>query len=284
MSVRGDRGEVRRQARRRGWGMPVGYDHDGAVSNAYAVAICPTITFAGSDGKVASTSFSLLGEQALVEAAGGAAVSEVGAGWVDPEVAAEFPELRLHALTLAARSGRSPEELRERLRRLSDRFRGPQAVVMRQRPVPWAYRVFFRHIGLDPDDHRTPVEALALERLKAGGFRSRSLLDDALTIAVMETGVPVWALDSRSHRGRARPAPGRRAASTSARASTPPTFPVGPAAGGRRRGAGGRAVRRARARPRRRAGDDADDAVLGPGGRACRTSTSTRRCGPSPTS
>lgn len=104
-------------------------------------------------------------------------MSEVAAGWVDPEVAAEFPELRLHALTLAARSGRSPEELRERLRELSDRFRGAQAVVLRQRPVPWAYRVFFRHIGLDPDVDRTPVEALALERLKAGVFRSRSLLD-----------------------------------------------------------------------------------------------------------
>jgi DNA/RNA-binding domain of Phe-tRNA-synthetase-like protein len=123
-------------------------------------------------------------------------VSEVAGGWIDPEVAAEFPELRLHLLTLAARSGRSPESLRERLREMSDRFRGPQAVVLRQRPVPWAYRVFFRHIGLDPDEHRTPVEALALERLKAGGFKSRSLLDDALTVAVMETGVPVWALDA----------------------------------------------------------------------------------------
>jgi len=123
-------------------------------------------------------------------------MSDVAAGWVDPEVAEEFPELRLHALTLAARSGRSPGELRERLRVLSDRFRGPQAIALRQRPVPWAYRVFFRHIGLDPDEHRTPVEALVLERLKAGGFRSRSLLDDALTVAVMETGVPVWALDA----------------------------------------------------------------------------------------
>jgi DNA/RNA-binding domain of Phe-tRNA-synthetase-like protein len=123
------------------------------------------------------------------------------AGWIAPELAAEFPELRLHTLTFAARSGRSPAPLRERLRELSDRFRGPQAVVMRQQPVPWAYRVFFRHIGLDPDEHRTPVEALALERLKAGGFRSRSLLDDALTIAVMETGVPVWALDADSVTG-----------------------------------------------------------------------------------
>ena len=116
--------------------------------------------------------------------------------WIDPEVAAEFPELRLHARTLAACSGSSPPELRERLRVLSDRFRGAQAVVMRQQPVPWAYRVFFRHIGLDPDVARTPVEALALERLKTGGFMSRSVLDDALTIAVMETGVPVWALDA----------------------------------------------------------------------------------------
>ena len=123
-------------------------------------------------------------------------MSGVALGRIDPEVAAEFPELRLHVLGVAARSGRSPAELRERLRTLSVRFRGPQAVVMRQRPVPWAYRVFFRHIGLDPDEHRTPVEALALERLKAGGCRSRSLLDDALTVAVLETGVPVWALDS----------------------------------------------------------------------------------------
>jgi hypothetical protein len=67
VSVRGDRGEVRRQARRRGWGMPVGYDRDGAVSNAYAVAVCPTITFAARGGKVVSTSFSLLGEAALAK-------------------------------------------------------------------------------------------------------------------------------------------------------------------------------------------------------------------------
>jgi DNA/RNA-binding domain of Phe-tRNA-synthetase-like protein len=125
----------------------------------------------------------------------------VEAGWIDPVVAEEFPQLRLHLLTLAARSGRSPQELRERLRVMSDRFRGAQAVALRQRPVPWAYRVFLRHIGLDPDEHRTPVEALVLERLKAGGFRSRSLLDDALTVAVMETGVAVWALDAERVEG-----------------------------------------------------------------------------------
>jgi len=60
VSVRGDRKEVRRQTRERGWGMPVGYDHDGAVTNAYAVAICPTITFARRGGKVVSTTFGLV--------------------------------------------------------------------------------------------------------------------------------------------------------------------------------------------------------------------------------
>ncbi len=65
VSVRGDRGDVRRIVRERKWGMPVGYDHDGAVSNAYAVAVCPTITFARKGGKVDGTSFSLLEEAEL---------------------------------------------------------------------------------------------------------------------------------------------------------------------------------------------------------------------------
>jgi DNA/RNA-binding domain of Phe-tRNA-synthetase-like protein len=116
--------------------------------------------------------------------------------FIEPEIAAEFPDLRLLEHTLEARSGPSSPGLRERLRVLSGRFRGAQAIELRRQPIPHAYRVFFRHIGLDPDEHRTPVEALALERLKSGGFPSRSALDDALTIAVMETGVPVWALDA----------------------------------------------------------------------------------------
>lgn len=117
-------------------------------------------------------------------------------GEVAPGVAEEFPELRLFSIVVEAGSGKSPPEIKARLRDMSDAFRGPQAVLMRQQPIPWAYRVFFRHIGLDPDDDRTPVEALALERLIKGGFKSKNLLDDALTIAVMETGVPVWGLDA----------------------------------------------------------------------------------------
>lgn len=117
-------------------------------------------------------------------------------GRIDPVVAAEFPELRLVSVELSARATRSPPEVRDLLRELSDRVRGPQAVMLRRRPVPAAYRIFFRHIGLDPDLQRTPVEALLVERLRAGGFVSRNSLDDALTVAVTETGVGVWALDA----------------------------------------------------------------------------------------
>jgi DNA/RNA-binding domain of Phe-tRNA-synthetase-like protein len=122
-------------------------------------------------------------------------------GWVAPEVRAEHPELRLLSLPVDARAGRSPPEVRQRLRHLSDRFRGAQAVALRRTPVPWAYRVFFRHIGLDPDVARTPIEAAAVERLLRGGWRSDNLLDDALTIALVETGVPLWALDAERVEG-----------------------------------------------------------------------------------
>ena len=69
-----------------------------------------------------------------------------------------------------------------------DRFSGAQAINLRNQPIPWAYRVFYRHIGLDPDEQRTPVEELALERMKAGGFKSKNRLDDALTIAIDRVG------------------------------------------------------------------------------------------------
>jgi DNA/RNA-binding domain of Phe-tRNA-synthetase-like protein len=123
-------------------------------------------------------------------------------GWVDAEVAEEFPELRLLELDVEAQPGRSPRSVRDRLKHLSSRFRGAQAVAQRQQPVPWAYRVFYRHVGLDPDAERTPAEAATLDRLVQGGFRSESLLDDALLIALVETGVPIWALDRGQVDGR----------------------------------------------------------------------------------
>jgi len=116
-------------------------------------------------------------------------------GWIDEELRAEFPNVYLRQLTVTPGGRRSTPAGREHLRRLSDRFTGGRAVNMRQEPIPWAYRVFFRQIGIDPDESRTPIEEAALERMKAGGFLPRNRLHDALVIAIVETGVAVMAFD-----------------------------------------------------------------------------------------
>ena len=204
VAVKGNREEVRKLVRENGWGLPVAHDRDGAVANNYGVAICPTMTLAGSDGKVAATTLGYQTGRAALPPPRDPEVSDAGpqVGWVEPQVAAEFADLRLYGAEapgasrpFAARRQGAPA------RQLSDSFRGAQAIQMRQQPIPWAYRVFFRHIGLDPDEERTPVEAAALQRLIKGGYRSQGLLEDALTIAVVETGVPVWALDADKLRG-----------------------------------------------------------------------------------
>lgn len=117
-------------------------------------------------------------------------------GWVEPQLQAEFPFLGLDWVTVPMRRRDSPPELEARLRALSDRYRGATVVALRQRPVGHAYRVFFREIGLDPDVTRTPLESAAVERLFHGQFVPRGLLADALLVALVETGVGVWALDA----------------------------------------------------------------------------------------
>ena len=116
-------------------------------------------------------------------------------GWVAPHVAEEFPGLGIAWIAVDGRPGRSTDVVRRRLRELSDRFYGSHAIHLRERPIPWAYRVFFRQIGLDPDRTRTPIEQLVLDRLQEGAFRSRGLPADALTIAIVETGVALRAFD-----------------------------------------------------------------------------------------
>ena len=120
--------------------------------------------------------------------------AQIHEGPIAAELAAEFPGLRLRHVTVGARPGPSPPELVDRLRRLADRDRGAGVVALRTRPVPSAYRTFFRQIGLDPDVQRTPVEAAAVARLLHGGLRSQGWVPDACLVALVETGVPVWAL------------------------------------------------------------------------------------------
>ena len=112
------------------------------------------------------------------------------------------PASAIASVEVDAKPGQSPEPVRRRLRDLSDRTYGSQAIRLRERPIPWAYRVFFRQIGLDPDRTRTPVEQLTLDRLHDGGFRSHGLPKDALDIAIVETGVALRAFDAERVEGR----------------------------------------------------------------------------------
>jgi hypothetical protein len=128
-------------------------------------------------------------------------VSELAVGWTEQAVRDELPGLCTVSLPARLRpgvavDGRTPRPVAQRLRELANRWRGARAVNVRQEHVPAAYRVFFRQIGLDPDVVRTPLEALVLERMLDGGFLSKGALADALTVVLMDTGVPVWALDA----------------------------------------------------------------------------------------
>jgi DNA/RNA-binding domain of Phe-tRNA-synthetase-like protein len=122
-------------------------------------------------------------------------------GWQAPEVEQELPGLRVLYTEVAVRragslTGNSPADVEERLRGLSNRVRGARAIGIRREPIPAAYRVFFRQVGIDPDLQRTPIEAAVVERMLKGGFLSGGMLDDILLIALLDTGVPVWALDA----------------------------------------------------------------------------------------
>jgi hypothetical protein len=127
-------------------------------------------------------------------------------GWLAPEVAAELPGLSLMHTAVALGPGRSareaaPVHTRERLRELSSRMRGGHAIALRSEPIAAAHRAFFRQIGLDPDVQPTPLEVVVQERLMQGGFASLDALSDALLIALLDTGVAVWALDAARHDG-----------------------------------------------------------------------------------
>ena len=97
---------------------------------------------------------------------------------------------------MAADPGPRPPELADRLRDFAARHRGATAVAMRTQQIPASYRAFFRQVGLDPDLRRPPGEQAAVDRLLHGGFRSRDRIHDACLVALLDTGVPVWALDA----------------------------------------------------------------------------------------
>ena len=236
VSIRGDRDDLRALVRRHGWASrsPGTATASWPTSSASRSArSSPTRCPAAWCRPRASASSTTRGLDRALRRARARGARDDGAmtgadpaleeGWVDRELALEFPELRLVSWSPPAPGRRTPSVLRERLALLADRFHGARALTLRREPVPHAYRVFFRHVGLDPDAQRTPVEAAALDRLVRGGFASRGPLEDALLVAVVETGVPVWALDDARLDGPAGAARRPRRASGWGRASTRPT-------------------------------------------------------------
>ena len=115
-------------------------------------------------------------------------------GWVDPALAEEFPGLAVAVLECEGPAAADPG-VSERLAALAGRVRGRSALEMRREPVPAAYRAFYRQVGIDPDLDPTPVEAAVGRRLFDGGIRPPDPLAGALELAVLETGVPVYAFD-----------------------------------------------------------------------------------------
>jgi hypothetical protein len=65
LDVRDDRDTVRELAESRGWGMPVGYDRDGAVAALYRVGGCPTFAYVYPGGLLQAASIGELGERHL---------------------------------------------------------------------------------------------------------------------------------------------------------------------------------------------------------------------------
>jgi DNA/RNA-binding domain of Phe-tRNA-synthetase-like protein len=108
----------------------------------------------------------------------------------------ECGDLGLAARRTRDEEGQHERAVKQRLRALANRYHGASVVTMRTQPLPHAYRAFFRQTGLDPDATRIPSEQVAVARLLQGGLRSGGLPADALLIALVETGVPVWALDA----------------------------------------------------------------------------------------
>ncbi len=141
------------------------------------------------------------------------------AGWVAPELADELPGFEVLWTRVEARPGRTPEPVRQRMRDLAGRITGSKVIQSRQDAVPWAYRVLWRRLGVDPDSDRTPVEQLMVERLEHGGLPSQGMPADAAVVATLETGVPIVIVDAAAVAGR----PGLRPAAAGESLGDPET-------------------------------------------------------------
>jgi hypothetical protein len=59
IAIKAGRGQTAAVVRGHHWRLPVGFDHDAAVANLYAVAVCPLVTFADTGGTVTASTLGL---------------------------------------------------------------------------------------------------------------------------------------------------------------------------------------------------------------------------------
>jgi len=122
-------------------------------------------------------------------------------GWVEAEIEDEFPGLALVTVEVPCRTTRTAPWVVHRLTDIANRITGPYALRVRQLPVPALHRAFYRQLGLDPDVRRPPLEEALFHRLWSGGFVPAGMPGDALLVALLETGVAVWAADAAALSG-----------------------------------------------------------------------------------
>jgi TetR/AcrR family transcriptional regulator len=112
------------------------------------------------------------------------------------ELRDDFPELALWTAEVATAPGPSPEAVVRRLAAPRTSLPIASAIGSRGESTPWAYRVFARRLGVDPEAPERAAEAAALHLGRLDAAAATGLPDDALLIAVAETGVPVLAFDA----------------------------------------------------------------------------------------
>jgi DNA/RNA-binding domain of Phe-tRNA-synthetase-like protein len=122
----------------------------------------------------------------------------------DDVLAQDFPVLAVLYASRPVGGDAYHRAAKQRLASLGDRIGGDLVAAMRQQAVPGAYRAFARQIGLDPDGDGTPLEQTLMDRIRAGRFVPASRTRDPCTVAMLETGVPVWAADEHHLQGRLR--------------------------------------------------------------------------------
>jgi DNA/RNA-binding domain of Phe-tRNA-synthetase-like protein len=122
-------------------------------------------------------------------------------GWIEAQIEDEFPGLALVTAEVPCTARRTAPWVVHRLTDLANRITGPYALRVRELPVPALHRAFFRQLGLDPDVRRPPLEQAMFDRLWTGGFAPGGMPGDALLVALLETGVAVWAVDAAALSG-----------------------------------------------------------------------------------